>query len=110
MTPLKTPCFVVIDGAVVDGTLGDYSRFIAETTRPDGVGRRYYVTTTGTRWALAKWATWAGPQVVVQEYDTEEEAWCAAEVIYVHDILHNTDILIHLDRAAAELELKELTE
>lgn len=125
---LKTPCFYVQDGKVCEGTLGDLDRFIETTTRPTGVGYKYYVTTVSRRvdavyddedneiepefmkdvWALAKWATWSGPEVVVREFDSEEEANAAAEETYVYDILNNSEMSVHFDRASAEAELQAI--
>lgn len=109
---LKTPCFYVQDGKVCEGALGDLDRFIETTTRPTGVGYKYYVTTVSRRvdavyddedneiepermedvWVLAKWATWGGPEVIVREFDSEEEANAAAEETYVYDILNNVEV------------------
>ena len=128
ITTLKTPCFYVQDGEVREGTLADFSHFIETTTRPTGVGYKYYVTTVSRRteavyddedkeiepermedvWALAKWATWGGPEVIVSEFDSEEEANAAAEETYVYDILNNSEMSVHLDRESAEAELKSL--
>ena len=105
MTALNTPCFTVQDGRITKGTLNDFHSFIEETTRPTGVGPKYYATTHGDVWVLAKWATWGGPEVVVQEFDSEDAAKAAAEETYVYDILKNSEMAIHLDRAGAEQEL-----
>lgn len=127
---LNTPCFYVQGGMVCEGILEDLAAYIETTTRPDGVGRAYYVTTRQRRvdavtddngreiepehtkpiWVLAKWATWAGPEVVVDEYDTEAEAEGAAEQTYVYDILNNQEVPVHLDRAGAEDELRMILE
>lgn len=131
MTNLTTTCFTTQDGKIVEGTLADFTCYIESTTRPTGVGYKYYVTTV-TRdverdtdqvdedgyvitetvrddvWVLAKWATWGGPEVVVREFESEEEANAAAEETYVHDILNNSEMTIHLDRAEAERERAEI--
>ncbi len=130
MTNLTTACYNIEDGKVVEGTLADFSGFIEQTTRPNGVGYKYYTTTvertvevdTGQVdedgdaitervetdvWVLAKWATWGGPQVVVREFKSEEEANAAAEDTYVYDILRNSEIEIYLDRADAERALAD---
>lgn len=125
MTNLTTTCFTTQDGKIVEGTLADFTCYIESTTRPTGVGYKYYVTTV-TRdverdtdqvdedghvitetvqddvWVLAKWATWGGPEVIVREFESEEEANVAAEETYVHDIMNNSEMTIHLDRAEAE--------
>ena len=130
MTTLSTTCFTVQDGKIVEGTLADFTCYIESTTRPTGVGYKYYVTTV-TRdierdtdqvdedgyvitetvqddvWVLAKWATWGGPERVVREFDSEEEANAAAEERYVYDILNNADMSIYLDRASAESDLAQ---
>lgn len=125
---LKTPCFYVQDGKVCEGTLADLDHFIETTTRPTGVGYKYYVTTISRRvdavyddednkiepermedvWALANWATWGGPEVIVSEFDSEEEANAAAEEIYIYDILNNSEFSVHFDRESAEAELKSI--
>jgi hypothetical protein len=129
-TTLHTPCFYIEDGEVREGVLGDFDNLIETATRPTGVGYKYYVTTIHRRvdavyddegneieperieevWALAKWATWNGPEIVVQEFDSEEEANAAAEQTYVHDILGNSEVCVYLDRESAEAELKDLNE
>lgn len=131
MNKLNTPCFTVQDGKIVEGTLGDFDCYIETTTRPTGVGYKYYATTvrrdverdTGKVnddgdaitetvkvdvWALAQWITWAGPEVIVKEFDSEAEATAAAEETYVYDILNNSEMSIHLTRAEAERELSEM--
>lgn len=111
-TTLSSACFTVQNGAVVDGTLRDFDSFIERTTRPTGVGPKYYATTISRDgadvWVLAKWATWGGPQVVVREFESEADALAAAEETYVSDILGNSEISIWLDRASAEQELADL--
>jgi hypothetical protein len=133
MTNLTTTCFTVQDGKIVEGTLADFTCFIESTTRPTGVGYKYYVTTV-TRdverdtdqvdedgdvitetveddvWVLAKWATWGGPQVVVREFESEEEANTAAEETYVHDILNNPEISIHFCEEDAKADLDQMGE
>lgn len=133
MNTLNTTCYTVQDGQIVEGTLADFTHFIETTTRPTGVGYKYYATTV-TRmieratdkldengytiyeeveadvWVLAKWATWGGPQVVVSEHESEEEAEDAAEQTYVYDILNNSEFVIWLDRVEAERELAESAE
>lgn len=125
-TTLNTTCYNVEDGEIVEGKLSDFDNLIECTTRPTGVGYKYYATTVRARnesdtdddgnevmpteefrdqWVLAKWATWGGPQVVVREFDTEEEAEAAAEETYVHDILNHSDTYVYLDRAQAEQAL-----
>lgn len=130
MTTLNTACYTIKDGAIIEGTLANFTCYIESTTRPQGVGYKYYATTV-TRdveretdevdengyaitetvpadvWALAKWATWGGPEIVVREFETEEEANAAAEETYVQDILGNNEITIHLERADAERDLAE---
>jgi hypothetical protein len=123
-TALNTTCYTVeATGQIVTGTLNDFEHHIETTTRPNGVGYKYYPTTikrpiydeTGDLalcadgspahddiWVLAKWATWGGPQVVVSEHDSEEAAQQAAEETYIHDILNNTEELIFLSLAKAE--------
>ena len=111
MTNLATTCFTVQDGKIIEGTLSDFTCFIESTTRPTGVGYKYYSTTVeGDVWALVKWATWSGPEVIVQEFDSEQEANTAAEETYVQDILNNSEMQIHLDRGAAERELADFNE
>lgn len=127
---LATTCYTIANGAIVEGTLTDFDGYIETSPRPQGVGKKFYATTfsrdikreTGALdsdgepitefarvdvWALAYWATWAGPEVVVQEYATEEEADAAAEQTYVYDILNNSEISIYLDRASAEEDLAD---
>jgi len=128
VTTLNTTCYTVQNGKIVECILADYACYIERTTRPTGVGFKYYVTTVARDierftdqvdedgyvitetvkddvWVLAKWASWGGPEVVVCEFASEEEARAAAVDTYFHDILHNDEITIHLDRASAELEL-----
>lgn len=131
MTDLATTCFTVEDGKIIEGTLNDFRCYIKSTTRPTGIGYEYYATTV-TRsferdtwqmdedgepitepvqedvWVLAKWATWGGPEVVVREFESEEQAKTAAEETYVYDILNNSEMSIHLERSDAESELAEL--
>lgn len=123
---LDTQCFTIEDGRIFAGILRDFDNLIARTTRPHGVDYKYYATTLRVRnesdtdddgkevlpteeyrnqWVLAKWATWGGPQVVVRELDTEEEALDAAEETYVYDILHHAEAQIYLDLAEAEQAL-----
>lgn len=107
-TTLQAVCYTVENGAIVAGTLADFDSFIETTTRPHGVGTKYYAVETRGGWALAKWATWGGPQQIVREFDTQAEAEAAAEETWVYDILNNSEIVIHLDRAGAEQELAQL--
>lgn len=127
---LQTQCFYVKDGQVVEATLADLSQFIETTTRPTGIGYKYYPTTIERRveavldeddneiepahtidvWVLAKWPTWGGPEVVIKECESEVEAESAAEETYVYDILNNTEMAVHLDRESAEAELKSIME
>lgn len=126
-TTLNTPCYYIADGQVKEAVLGDFDHYIETTTRPTGVGHKYYTTTISRAvdevrgdddnviepesaedvWVLAKWATWAGPEVVVQEFDSEAEADASAEQTYVYDILHNPETSIWLDRESAEACLRE---
>ena len=117
-TTLSTTCFTVQNNQIVEGTLADFDYLIETTTRPTGVGYKYYATTI-TRtpeetamdiWVLAKWTTWNGPEVVVRECESEEEANQAAEEKYIHDILNNNEFSIYLDRSGAEAELAMLKE
>lgn len=126
---LSTPCFNIEEGKIVEGTLADFDSLIERSCRPNGVGYTYYITTvtrevdrdTGAVdedgcplaetvetevWALAKYQF--GKQTIVREFETEEEAQAAAEETYVYDILHNSEITIHLDRASAEAELAQM--
>lgn len=114
--------------AIVAGVLDDFRHFIRTTTRPTGVGPVYYATTrsrsvdtydaegnqngekTEDFWVLAHWVTWAGPEHIVRECDSEQEALAAAESIYVQDILDNNEMGIYLDRATAERVLAETLE
>lgn len=127
-TTLATICYTIKDGKIVEGTLADFSCFIESTTRPTGVGYKYYATTISRRcesttdddgnevlpaeefediWVLAKWATWGGPERVIREHASESDALADAEQTYVHDILDNPEISIWLDRADAERFLAE---
>lgn len=133
MNTLNTTCYTIEDGKIVEGKLADFDLYIESTTRPTGVGYKYYATTvqrdierdtdqvdedgyTITEtvqedvWVLAKWATWGGPQVVVREFETEDEAKAAAEETYVYDILNNQETPIYLDRADAESALAQQIE
>lgn len=103
---LNTPCFTVCDGQVVEGVLNNFSQYIEMATRPEGVGPRFYVKSLGDHWALVQWATWNGPEVIVENFDTQQEAEAAAERTYVDDILCNQEVLIFFDRAEAEAEAK----
>lgn len=127
---LKTPCFYVHAGQVHECLLGALDRFIDTTTRPNGVGPRYYTRpidrivdavyddegneiqpeTTREVWALACWMTRSGPESIIRTFDTEAEAAAAAEKTYVHDIMNNPEFWVHLDRASAEAELLSITE
>ncbi len=78
-----------------------------DTDQVDEDGHAITETVQDDVWVLAKWATWGGPEVVVREFDTEEEANTAAEETYVYDILNNSDMAIHLDRASAESDLAQ---
>lgn len=129
-TNLTSSCYYIQDGEVVEGLLSDLDMLIETTTRPDGVGPKYYVTRAPRRveavynddgeeiepartehvWALAKWATYSGPEVIVDTFDNESEAQAAAEATYVHDILNNAEMSVHLDRDGAEDELRMLQE
>lgn len=40
---LKSPCWWIEGRAVREGTLADLDRFIETTTRPTGIGYKYYV-------------------------------------------------------------------
>lgn len=110
MANLNTTCYTIEDGKIVEGTLSDFDMYIEKTTRPTGVGYKYYATTENDVWVLAKWATWGGPQVVVREFETEDEAKAAAEETYVYDILNNQETPIYLDRADAESALAQQIE
>lgn len=114
---LNTTCYTIEDGQIVEGRLSDLDHLIETTTRPSGVGPKYYVTTTEVQdddgetsevWALATWATWGGPEVIVDTFETEVEASAAAEQTYVHDILNSTEVYVYLDRASAERALADL--
>lgn len=127
---LSTQCWTIHTGSLIEGTLADHSKHIETTTRPTGVGYKYYVTTTvadvdrdteqrdaegyaitetvrAEMWALAVWATWGGPERIVSTYDTEAEAHAAAEATYVQDILNNPDYLVFLDKETAQKALAE---
>ena len=131
MNKLSAPCFTVQDGQIIEGKLSDFDCYIETTTRPQGVGYKYYVTTRdrvlqeavyndddvmtsgevrGDIYCLAKWATWGGPEVIIREFESEQSANDAAEESYVHDILNNSDICIHLDRESAEQDLASQNE
>lgn len=58
-----------------------------------------------TVWSLAKYVTWAGPERIVRGHESEEEARADAEETYVHDILNNSEMSIHLCREDAEQEI-----
>ena len=107
---LQTPCYTVHTGSVVTSTLNDHRHHIETTTRPAGVGPKYYTTTDGGTWCLAKWATWGGPEVIDERFDDEAAADAAAEVTYINDILGNPDYPIYLDLTKAEAALKDLAE
>jgi hypothetical protein len=127
---LSTPCYFVENGEVKESTLESFDRYIETTTRPAGVGPKYYATTVSRPrdavydaddnliepagysdvWALAYWATWGGPERVIQEFATEEEAVAAAEALYVQEILDNGEMAIYLDRQGAENELRMILE
>lgn len=130
MLTLQSPCWTIDwnTKAVVTGVLNDFRQFIITTTRPTGVGPKYYATTrertvetyddecnltgqmTEHYWVLANWATWAGPEHIVREYESEAEALAAAEAIYVQEILDNNETAIFLDRMTAERVLSEMEE
>lgn len=61
-----------------------------------------------TVWSLAKYVTWAGPERIIRDHASEEEARADAEETYVHEILNNSEMIIHLDRAGAERELADI--
>lgn len=114
---LKSPCWWIEDGAVREGTLADLARFIETTTRPTGIGYKYYVRALSPRkgderlqgaWALAEWVTWAGPEVIVRVFDTEEAANAAAEATYVDDIRNNREVAVFLTREEADSALADL--
>ena len=128
---LNTTCWTIQDGAIVQGTLDDFSHFIETTTRPTGVGTKYYTTTISRRnesdtdydgnevapaeefsdvWVVAKWMTWGGPEHVISEHDSEAEAIQAVEAFYVSDILHNNELAIYLNRQQAEVDLADMAD
>lgn len=106
---LQTTCFWVEYGRVFEGVLGDLDHFIEMTTRPTGIGPKYYVKAMpGNTWALAKWATSGGPERIIRRFDSEDDAKAAAEETYVFDIINNHEVTVHLDRESAEAHLKSI--
>jgi hypothetical protein len=133
ITNRTTTCFTVQNGKIVKGTLADFTCFIETTTRPNGMGYKYYVisvnrdveratdrvdedgyiiteTVEDDVWVLAKWASWGGPQVIIREFESEQEANAAAEETYIYDILNNSEISIHFCKNDAAAELTQLGE
>lgn len=106
----NTPCFTVQDGSVVEGVVGDFKRFVETTTRPTGVGTKYYVTYAGDECVVACWMTWGGPERVVRRFESELEALECLEGMHVQEILDNTELVIHLERKDAEAELAQFLE
>ncbi len=102
MLTLSTPCFVVEDDEIVERTLGYFDNLIETAPRHDGIGYKYYVTGSGTTWALVKWSTQKGAPVVVRGFDDRLAADRAAEEIHVQDILGSVDVDIFLDLEDAE--------
>ena len=128
MLKLTDQCFTVQNGKVVAHVVSDFSEFIETTSRPTGIGHKYYATTVErvtaqaevdefgnvTKepvvqdvWVMAMWATWGGPERVLQEYESEGEANEAVEQSQIYDILNNNEVVIHIKRASAEAEASD---
>ena len=120
--------FFLEDGEVKSGILRDLDRFIETTTRPTGIGPKYYATTVSKTveavtdddgnelepehqefvWVLAKWATWGGPEIVVHYFDNEADALKAAEERWIDDILNNNEMAVYSSREEAMQALANL--
>jgi hypothetical protein len=107
---LKAECFIIEDKKIVNKPLSDFDHLIEKTTRPTGVGYKYYVTsaveaTEATEvWALAMWF---GIEHIVYTFRTEKEAIEAAEKTYVYDILNNEEVQIYMSLEKAQRALEE---
>ncbi len=121
---LSDVCYYIKDYHILKGELIDFDHLIDNCPRPHGVGYSYYPTTVKKQieavfddddneiepaktvdvWCLARYKY--GKELVIEEFETEEEAQRAAEKIYIHDILNSPDecVFLSLDDAINTLE------
>ena len=96
----KTVCYTINDGQIVTGTLYDFKHFVQEACRPGGAMPKYYTTDTDSGFAVAKWES--GKQVIILEFDLEDEAEEKVVQLKIDDILNNNEFQIYLNLADAE--------
>ena len=94
-----TPCYTIEDGQIVTGTLYDFKHFVQESCRPEGAMPKYYTTDTDSGFAVAMWE---GKQVILWEFDSEDEAEEKVLQLKIYDIFNNNEFPIYLNLADAE--------
>lgn len=110
---LDTPCFTIQNGQVVEARLRDFDRLIEESTRPHGVDKKTYLTPLKDAdgnivgWAVAEWATWGGPERIIEKFDDHAHAQARLEDLYVSEILDSEQETIYLTREDAEADLAQ---
>ena len=130
---LSSTCFIVKNNKIVEGTLKDFERFIEIEPTPHGVQRKYFIKRAiveqlddeigGSHldfasqpavikvvvcWVLLYWQ--GGAENILFTFDNEQDAKNKLDEFAVLDILNNNEIVIHLNRQAAENELHNLLE
>ena len=130
---LNSTCFTVKNNKIVEGTLRDFERFIETVNTPHGIQRKHFIKRAiveklddeiGGRhldfasqpavikvvvcWVLLYWQ--GGAENILFTFDNEQDAKNKLDEFAVLDILNNNEIVIHLNRQAAENELHNLLE
>jgi len=129
---LSSTCFTVQNNKIVEGTLKDFERFIEIEPTPRGIERKYFIKSAVVEnfddeiggcnldfvssptvnddvvWSLLYWQD--GSENILDTFDDEQDAQVKLQEFEVLDILNNNEIVIHLNRQAAENELHNLLE
>jgi len=107
MSKLNEKVWVIRNNIAVEVTLRDLDKHIEISTRPTGVGTKHYVTQVNDKWCHAVWVTYGGPERIIAQFETEQEAISAVEDAWLHDIWNNTEETVYATKEAAEVVLAD---
>ena len=107
MSKLNDTVFVIQAGAVIERTLRDLMDLVPTTSRPDGTGTKDYARENDDGAGVYTWMTWGGPERLLSQHDSLEDAVSRVEDLWISDIFNNTEIAVYPNRATAEDALRQ---
>lgn len=108
MSKLNQTVFLIEADAVVERKLSDLMDLVPTTSRPDGIGTKDYARENDDGAGVYTWATWGGPERLMSQHVTIDEAVARVEDIWIGEIFGSTEVAVYATAEAANAALADM--